>query len=114
MGYALYMTGRYDKAQQYLARSIALNPFPDALYYLGLASTQMKQYENAESALREAVKRDPGAPGYDFALGMALKEQGKLGPALQSFRAELGHNPQDPGARAQVEELTARLQGSHE
>lgn len=110
MGYAQYMTGHYDKAQQFLARSVALNPVPDALYYLGLASTKLKQYDAAESALREALKREPKAPGYSFALGMAMKEQGKLKPALESFRAELAANPNDPGTLAQISEITAKLQ----
>jgi tetratricopeptide (TPR) repeat protein len=110
MGYAQYMTGHYDKAQQFLARSVALNPVPDALYYLGLASTKLKQYDAAESALREALKREPKAPGYSFALGMAMKEQGKLQPALESFRAELAANPNDPGTLAQISEITAKLQ----
>ncbi len=112
MGYAQYMTGHYDKAQQYLAKSVAENAVPDALYYLGLASTQLKQYDTAESALREALKREPKAPGYSFALGMTMKEQGKLQPALEMFRAELARDPTDTGARAQVEELTARLRGN--
>jgi tetratricopeptide (TPR) repeat protein len=110
MGYAQYMTGHYDKAQQYLAKSVALNAVPDALYYLGLASTKLKQYDTAESALREALKRDPKAPGYSFALGMAMKEQGKLQPALESFRTELASNPNDLGTQAQISELTARVQ----
>ena len=110
MGYAQYMTGHYDKAQQYLGKSVAVNAVPDALYYLGLASTQLKQYGTAESALREALKRDPKAPGYSFALGMAMKDQGKLQPALEWFRAELAANPNDAGTQAQISELTAKLQ----
>jgi tetratricopeptide (TPR) repeat protein len=110
MGYAQYMTGHYDKAQQYLAKSVTLNAVPDSLYYLGLASTKLKQYDTAESALREALKREPKAPGYSFALGMAMKEQGKLQPALESFRAELASNPNDAGTQAQINELTAKLQ----
>lgn len=109
MGYAQYMTGHYDKAEQYLAKCVAVNAVPDALYYLGLSATRLKQYDKAESALREAVKRDPKAPGYAFALGMAMKEQGKLQPALESFRAELAANPNDAGTQAQISELTAKL-----
>ena len=109
MGYAQYMTGHYEKAQQYLAKAAALNGMPDALYYLGLCSTKLKQYDTAESALKEALKRDPKAPGYAFALGMAMKDQGKLQPALESFRAELIANPNDPGTQAQINELTAKL-----
>ena len=109
MGYAQYMTGHYDRAEQYLAKSVSVNAVPDALYYLGLSATRLKQFEKAESALREAVKRDPKAPGYEFALGIAMKEQGKLQPALESFRAELAANPNDAGTQAQITELTARL-----
>ena len=109
MGYAQYMTGHYDKAEQYLAKCVAVNAVPDALYYLGLSATKLRKYEQAESALREAVKRDPKAPGYEFALGMAMKEQGKLQPALESFRAELAANPNDAGTKAQITELTAKL-----
>jgi hypothetical protein len=41
---------------------------------------------------------------------MAMKEQGKLQPALESFRAELAANPNDPGTLAQISEITAKLQ----
>ncbi len=109
MGYAQYMTGHPDKAEQYLARCVAVNAVPDALYYLGLSATKLKKYDQAESALREAIKRDPKAPGYEFALGMAMKEQGKLQPALESFRAELAANPNDAGTQAQIDDLIARL-----
>ena len=105
MGYAQYMTGHYDRAQQYLAKSVTENAVPDALYYLGLASTKLKQYDAAESALREALKRAPHSPGYSFALGMAMKEQGKVQPALEMFRAELAMNPADESTKKQIQEL---------
>jgi hypothetical protein len=58
------------------------------------------------------LKRDPKAPGYAFALGMTMKEEGKLEPALESFRAELAANPSDPGTQAQISEITAKLQST--
>lgn len=109
MGYAQYMTGHYEQAQRFLAKSVAVQAEPDALYYLGLASAKLKQYGAAESALREAMKRAPNVPGYAFALGMTMKEEGKLQPALEMFRAELSANPNDPGTQAQITEVTARL-----
>lgn len=113
MGYAQYMLGHYEGAEPYLQKAASENGAPDILYYLGLNATKLKRYDLAEAALSRAIQRNPQAPGYDFALGMAMKEQGKLSPALDLFRAELGRNPNDAGARAQVEELTARLQAAH-
>lgn len=113
MGYAQYMLGRYEAAEPFLRKAAYEEGAPDVLYYLGLNATKLKQYDLAEAALTRAIQRNPQAPGYDFALGMAMKEQGKLDPALKLFEAELGHNPGDAGARAQVEELTARLQSAH-
>jgi tetratricopeptide (TPR) repeat protein len=110
MGYAQYMTGHYDKAEEYLAKSVAVQAEPDALYYLGLASEKLKRFDAAESALREAIKRAPNAPGYAFALGLTMKEEGKLQPALEMFRAELATNPNDAGTKAQIAELSAKLQ----
>lgn len=109
MGYAQYMTGHYERAQQYLAKSVAVQAEPDALFYLGLAATKLKEYDAAEGALREAMKRAPNVPGYAFALGMTMKEEGKLQPALEMFRAELSTNPNDPGTEAQITEVTAKL-----
>lgn len=109
MGYAQYMTGHYGNAQHFLAKSVAVQAEPDALYYLGLASAKLKQYDAAEGALREALKRAPKVPGYAFALGMTMKEEGKLQPALEMFRAELSTNPNDPGTEAQITEVTAKL-----
>lgn len=113
MGYAQYMLGRYDAAEPFLQKAASEDGAPDVLYYLGLNATRLKRYDLAEAALTRAIQRNPQAPGYDFALGMAMKDQGKLDPALKLFQAELGHNPGDAGARAQVEELTAQLQSAH-
>ncbi|MGH9524080.1 MAG: tetratricopeptide repeat protein [Terriglobales bacterium] len=109
MGYAQHMLGRYDAAQSFLEKAATENGAPDVLYYLGLNATKLKRYEMAEQALARAIERNPQAPGYEFALGVALKEDGKLDPALQIFLSELKRDPNDAGARAQVEELTARL-----
>lgn len=110
MGYAQFMLGRYDEAERFLEKATMENYSPDALFYLGLNSTRLKRYDIAEVALREAIKRNP-APEYVVALAVSLKEQGKLEPALELFRLELGRHPDDPGLRAQVQELTAKLQG---
>ena len=111
MGYAQYMIGHYDAAQAYLQKAAAENATPDILFYLGVNSTKVQRYDVAEAALREAVKRDPQHPEYVVALAMALKAEGKIEPALELFRSELAKSPNDSALRAQVDELTAKLQG---
>lgn len=110
MGYAQYMAGRFQDAERFLAKSISLHPIADEYYYLGMTRLKLGQLATAEAALREAVRLQPRAPGYSFALGLVLKQQGRLQPALDSFRTELALNPADPAAQAEIEELSRRIQ----
>ncbi len=109
MGYAQYMIGHYAEAERYLARAALLNRIGPVLYYLGLTTAKLRQFDAAEAALREAVRLEPRAPGYALALGLVLKQQGKLAPALEMFRAELTLNPADTAAQAQIAETSAQL-----
>ena len=65
---------------------------------LGLLYIDTKGYAEAESALEEAVKLDPGnQPGWSN-LGVVRRRLGKLLPAAEAFRRAAELAPTDPGA----------------
>jgi len=109
MGYAQYMIGHYAEAERYLSRAVALHPVGDELYYLGLTRTQLGQLDEAATALQEAIRLQPQAGGYRYALGVVLRRQGKLGPALEWFKAELAGNPNNGEARREADEVGKEL-----
>jgi tetratricopeptide (TPR) repeat protein len=105
MGYAQYMLGHYSEAELYLGRAVAVHPLPEELYYLGLTRLNLGRLEEASADLQQALRAAPGSPGYNYALGLVLKKQGKLEAARQHFQAELAKNPHDAAARRELEEL---------
>jgi tetratricopeptide (TPR) repeat protein len=106
MGYAQYQTGHYNEAEKYLSRASVLHPTAEEFYCLGMTTMKLGQMDAAERAFSEAIRLQPGGMGYRYAMGMALKQQGKLMPALESFRAELVVNPSNAAARQAVEEAS--------
>jgi len=112
MGYAQYMIGQYGEAERYLGRAVALQPAGDEFYYLGMARMQLGQPDGAAAAFEQAIRLQPQAAGYRYALGMALRKQGKLGPALEWFKAELAGNPNNAEARREAEEVQSSLRDS--
>lgn len=65
---------------------------------LGLLHIEAQAYGEAESALEEAVKLDPGnQPGWSN-LGVVRRRQGKKAAAAEAFRRAADLAPNDPGA----------------
>ncbi|HUJ10502.1 MAG TPA: tetratricopeptide repeat protein [Verrucomicrobiae bacterium] len=52
-------------------------------------------FSNAESLWRDSVARNPGSWVTHFNLGLALKEQGRIGEAIACYRQALRLNPND-------------------
>lgn len=59
MGFAQYKVGRYADAERYLARATALHGTPDEFYYLGLTRMNLGRLDEAEAALKEAIRLNP-------------------------------------------------------
>lgn len=68
------------------------------LINLGLLYIETQAYAEAEAALEEAVKLDPGSqPGWSN-LGVVRRRQGKTVAAAEAFRRASDLAPKDPGA----------------
>jgi tetratricopeptide (TPR) repeat protein len=106
MGFAQFMTGHYAEAEGYLQKAVNLNPMPDEYYFLGLTRMKLQKHAEAETAFRRAVRLAPNVAPYEFALGVALKLQGRNDEALESFRAVLALAPNDAAALAEVSALS--------
>ncbi len=61
VGYALYYARRFGEASKQIQKAIELEAAWDQLYFgLGLTLLQQKRFEEAISALRTAVQKEPG------------------------------------------------------
>ncbi len=61
VGYAFYYARRFDEAAEQIKKAIELEPAWDQLYFgLGLVLLQLKRFEGAITALRTAVRKEPG------------------------------------------------------
>ena len=61
VGYALYYARRFGEAAEQIQKAIEFEPAWDQLYFgFGLALLQQKRFEEAISALRTAVLKEPG------------------------------------------------------
>jgi TolB-like protein/tetratricopeptide (TPR) repeat protein len=61
VGYALYYARRFGEASKQIQKAIELEPEWDQLYFgLGLTLLQQERFEEAISALRTAVQKEPG------------------------------------------------------
>ena len=61
VGYAFYYARRFGEAAEQIQKAIELEPAWDQLYFgLGLVLLQQKRFDEAISALRTAVQKEPG------------------------------------------------------
>ncbi len=111
LGYTYFLLGRYAEAEPLIARAVALNPWgadPDQFAYLGMVEMKLGDLSKAESAVRQAVRRQPQRENFRYALALILEQQGRLPEAAQQFKETLVLNPNNADARARL----ARIQQS--
>ena len=108
LGFVYYKLGRYEEAEPYLVRSVALNRL-DSDEFARLALTRMRlgRLDDAADMLRHAIGMHPEAAGYNYALGIVLRQKGDAEGAINAFKAELVNNPDQKAARGQITELTS-------
>jgi len=105
-GFVNYKLKRFDLAERYLLRAIALNPLdPDEYAYLGLTYFHLGRLMEAETQLRIAISRRPSGTGYHLALGLILLREGSPSAARAEFLEELRYHPDSEPARAQLAAL---------
>ncbi len=87
IGLNLVSVGKADLAEHYFEKAVALAPRDFmARYYLGLYQLTSKQFERAETQVREALKLNPNYADAWLLLGVAQEHLGKEAEAIQTYR----------------------------
>jgi tetratricopeptide (TPR) repeat protein len=82
---------QWEKAEQYSATTIRMNPvdFPFAYYLNALSNLQLQNFTKAEESAKEALKMDPGhrMARLDYFLALILANQRKYDEAATHMKA---------------------------
>jgi tetratricopeptide (TPR) repeat protein len=80
-----------------------------ALYDLGVQYAELREYEEAEKALRKALDLSPGHIMVLFNLGASLSAQDKIPRAIEAYRAVLKQDPRHIGASNNLAALLEKI-----
>ncbi|HWL95038.1 MAG TPA: tetratricopeptide repeat protein [Phycisphaerae bacterium] len=82
-----FMLGRYDDAENALARGLCTDDNVPAMHNnLGCNFLQQKKYENAEECFRRALELSPSFRRARMNLGMTLAKMNRVAEAVEEFR----------------------------
>jgi adenylate cyclase len=101
MGEAFIALGRFEKALDFFDKAIRLSPHDPVLYYFygakARAYNELKQYDQAIEAARQAIAINPSSPlsGY-AALGSAYVYTGQSDKSLETCDQAIRLFPRDP------------------
>jgi tetratricopeptide (TPR) repeat protein len=113
LGNTYYTLGRYREAEPHFQVAVLLHPDdfdPEQFMYLALTARRLGKPDEAEWAVRQAVRRRPDHEQYRYGLALILEERGKLAEAVPEFQAVLKINPDNADARARLVRIQATLQ----
>jgi protein O-mannosyl-transferase len=109
LGNALLLQGKYDEAlEQYDIASARLPGNAEFIAAGGNALLHANQPAAAERKFRAAIAIQDGW-SYEYFLGMSLRDQGRVGAAMDAFRASIQLNAQHPESFLELAELLAKL-----
>ncbi|MCC7293569.1 MAG: tetratricopeptide repeat protein [Phycisphaerales bacterium] len=106
LGVCYARAGKLDAAVTCLRRAVEANPTAEALYNLGLALSQTRQWSEAVVQFRAASAADPSLMEVDYQCGAALESLGRREEAAMRYRRALDLDPQDERARTGLERLS--------
>ncbi len=95
--FALYQAGSLVEAKTLLAAEIKRSPAPLELSLLGAIELQLRELDNAEAHIRNALLLEPGLKGARFTLATILEQEGKAEEAedvLQKILTSENRNTQ--------------------
>jgi tetratricopeptide (TPR) repeat protein len=99
-GTMLADAGNYAKAQEEFTAALRADPrFVDAGYNLGVVLLAMGDPERAVTTLEQVLKAEPAEPLYEFALGKAHFDAGRVAEALEHFDRAVELDPTLEDAR---------------
>ena len=113
-GIALAETSRWEEAVVAYRRAIAMPTLavPHVAYQnLGLALYHLKQYRDAEQALKFALSLEPQMEAAYYNLGLVFVAEGRKDEAKAAFRRVRDLAPQSPFGQAAVGQLRALGEG---
>jgi tetratricopeptide (TPR) repeat protein len=88
--------GKIKEAVPFLERlSRDLPDSAEVLYNLGIAYSELKQFDEAIIRLKKAVQLDPTHAHAWTGIGVAYQRMGKREPALEAFERAVATNPED-------------------
>jgi tetratricopeptide (TPR) repeat protein len=102
----------YERALDSLDRALELNPkYPDLHNFRGIALCEMERFDEAATAFRRSTELCPSHLVPRLNLAFAFLRAGRLDEAEEGLRAVLRQDPDEPVARARLEELRAARLG---
>lgn len=110
-GHAFFALGRNTDAIAAYRRALTGKLRMPAIAWAGLGNVyyRLQQFPDAITALREAVRLEPGTPQYHADLGIALKDGGHDEEALALFVAMRDKAPEDPFPWRQIGFVQSKL-----
>ena len=94
-GQKAFAAGRFDEAEQAYEQLRALVPgSAEVNAQLGLIYFRDRKFDQAVSALSQALKLNPTLPRADTLLAMSLSELGRYDAALPGLNAGFHHSPE--------------------
>lgn len=106
----IYMQrGEPVKALEVLTKGLALDiDRPPFLVKIGEAYLELKRYDEADQALREAVRLRANVPRGHYNLALVEEQRGNATAARAAYEAEVATNPKNYGAQFNLGRLLAK------
>jgi len=100
LGLAFISAGDFGRAREAYEKSIAIDPESAALVHhkMGVSLSHYGYHEKAESAFRDAIKRNPGESLYFCDLGDALVKMGRIEEAAAVYDEAVRKGPSSSAA----------------
>jgi len=109
-GYANYKLGNLPLAEEFLQRSIAIDPAnSDQYVYLGTTYFKENRLLEASHQIQEGIARRPDQVGYHFALGIVYLKMNQLGAAKEEMQKELQYHPENTAAQEQIQAIDRQM-----
>jgi len=93
-GFCHEKLGRHTEAIEASRKAVSIRPSAESYFNIGLANYYLKQYREAETAYRQAIKLDPynAADAY-YALGMNYREWGQFDDEVSAYKHAIRLRP---------------------
>ena len=94
MGFCSEKLGHHTEAIEASKKAVGIRPSAESYFNIGLANYYLKQYREAESAYRQAIKIDPynAADAY-YALGLTYRDSGQFDDEVAAYKHAIRLRP---------------------